>query len=48
MSYEFSQKYFGTKLVSIEGSCNPEHFDMHFETVHFVVSEILDSEVWVF
>src|SRR5699024_12354203 len=33
ISYEFSQKYFGTKLVSIERSCNPEHFDMHLETV---------------
>ena len=33
LSYEFSQKYFGTKLVPIERSCNPEHFDMHLETV---------------
>src|SRR5690625_1772206 len=48
MSYEFCQKYFGTKLVSIERSCNPEHFDMHLKTVHFMVPEILDSEVCVF
>src|SRR5699024_10179602 len=48
MSYEFSQKYFGTKLVPIERYCNPEHFDMHLETVHFMVLEILDSEVCVF